>query len=431
MAHGEEWLDKPVPDAIAKVMKARGDAINARLVAGGFETLVPLDGPPNSNGETQPPHFGEITIHADTPGTDDALVVTLGRDKAPPLQTTRVAGYSTGKGETACGYSPRYSATYRDAHSRNLYIVVQMHFNDDCAPPAKVPWIVWPMPSATGATNAAAAPAAGAPATAEIEAITKIVNAQFDHFNDASDDAKLGFAADAIVVGDQGLGTLGRIPDVVVATREVFGGHDDANVAVTLAADGKSAWASGTTTLTLLPRDDASYKAQWRFSDVLAKGATGWKIVAWALTQPMANATANRDAKAGKLQVPTAFTDPNGESKPLDPGDATLRAAFTTLTTDGLDAAAAARSDLVAIGSGPGERTVGGASLAGGWNASWKGKSTISSIVARLAPSGTTGWVAAHVMLAKPGYQLPFTIFAVFDKAPNGWSLVHMHFSVP
>jgi hypothetical protein len=29
------------------------------------------------------------------------------------------------------------------------------------------------------------------------------------------------------------------------------------------------------------------------------------------------------------------------------------------------------------------------------------------------------------------GYKIPFTVFAVFDKAADGaWSLVHIHFAV-
>ena len=58
-------------------------------------------------------------------------------------------------------------------------------------------------------------------------------------------------------------------------------------------------------------------------------------------------------------------------------------------------------------------------------------KTTIVSSVARLAPSGTTGWVAATVELQKTGYKMPFTVFAVFDKDERGaWTLVHIHFAV-
>jgi hypothetical protein len=69
--------------------------------------------------------------------------------------------------------------------------------------------------------------------------------------------------------------------------------------------------------------------------------------------------------------------------------------------------------------------------LAKGWNAAWKGKVAILSSIARLAPSGTTGWVAARVELAKTGYKIQFMLFCVFDKTAAGaWQLVHAHFAV-
>ena len=179
------------------------------------------------------------------------------------------------------------------------------------------------------------------------------------------------------------------------------------DVQVVIAKDGTSAWASGATT-------------EVRASDVLVKAPGGWQIAGAAWTNAVDNDKANTDAKAGKL-------------KPRElggPGDASLADAFRKLTTEGVDAAAAANKDLVAIGSGPGERTVGGAGFARAWNAAWKGKVTIASLVARTTPSGTTGWVTASVELQKSGYKIPFLIFAVFDKTAAGWSLVHIHFAV-
>lgn len=183
----------------------------------------------------------------------------------------------------------------------------------------------------------------------------------------------------------------------------------EAQLDVATSADGKSAWASFVA------------KDKRRASYVLAAQPDGtWNIIALTATKPVANAAANADAKAGKLAAPVAFT--------ADAGDEALRAAFAKLTTEGMKAA----PSTLAFGSGPGERTTTGDALAKGWNAGWKGKTTITSSIARLAPSGTTGWVAANVMLAKTGYQIPFHLFAVFDKASSGeWTLVHANFSVP
>jgi hypothetical protein len=150
-------------------------------------------------------------------------------------------------------------------------------------------------------------------------------------------------------------------------------------------------------------------------------------VAASVWTQPQGNTAVNKDAKAGKLAARTALEG--------DAGDAGLRAAFDKLITDGLDAAATARKNLVAIGSGPGERTVGGSVLAKAWTAAWKGHLTITSSIARLAPSHTTGWVVTNVELAKGtgkgAYKIPFLVFCVFDKTTSGeWNLVHMVFAV-
>lgn len=199
-------------------------------------------------------------------------------------------------------------------------------------------------------------------------------------------------------------------PDAVATNGDVSAKAKGAvldDVQVMISKDGTAAWGSGST-------------PEVRASDVLIKTPAGWQIVGAAWTLAVDNGKANADAKAGKLK-PRALGGP---------GDEALADAFKKLTTDGVDAAAAANKDLIAIGSGPGERTAGGAAFARAWNAAWKGKLSIDSLAARTTPSGKTGWVTASVQLQKSGYKIPFLIFAVFDKTDAGWSLVHIHFAV-
>jgi len=179
---------------------------------------------------------------------------------------------------------------------------------------------------------------------------------------------------------------------------------------VTLARDGNSAWVS------VASKD-------WRASLVAVK-ATGWRVDSAMWSQGVADATVNTKAKTKALPAIDALTG--------DPGDADLRAAFVAMTKQGLDELAALRPDLVGIGSAPGEQTTTGDILARGWDAAWKGHVTITSIVAHLTPSKTTGSVVATVSLAKPGgYTIPFMVFCVFDEQSDGtWSLVHIHFAV-
>jgi hypothetical protein len=191
---------------------------------------------------------------------------------------------------------------------------------------------------------------------------------------------------------------------------------------VTMAGDGKSAWV----TLNVRAEDWINKPdieiISWRVSELVVKTPDGWAIQAADWTQGVSDAFANTKAKESKK---TASLDLGSK-----PGDASLRAAFGKLTTDGLDATAAARKDLVAIGSAPNERTTGGAIHAKAW-AAWKGKAKVVSSVAGVAPSGTTGWVAANVEVDKGSYKIPFLVFCVFDKTAKGeWSVVHSHFAV-
>src|SRR5262249_15614992 len=147
----------------------------------------------------------------------------------------------------------------------------------------------------------------------------------------------------------------------------------------------------------------------------------------WSSAQ--ANAAINAAATKGKL----AALDSVGDT---DPADASLRAAVTDLVGQGLDAAAAARKDLVAIGSGPNEVTTSGAPLAKAWKAAWAGHMTVLGHPrGQVAPSGTTAWVTVNVKLSKQkgatSYAVPFRLFLVFDKAGGAWSLMHAHFAVP
>jgi len=170
---------------------------------------------------------------------------------------------------------------------------------------------------------------------------------------------------------------------------------------------------------------------EYRVSDVLVRGPERWLIAAamWSEGQP--NAKVNQAAQAGKAPAlpPLAPADDKA-------GDASLRDAFTALLAGPLDAVAAKRATLAAIGSGPKEVSRTGKALAGPWAAAWaKHVTVVGGVIAKVAPGGNTGWVAADVDLdkAKPApYKLRFRVFFVFDRAASGaWTLVHAHFATP
>lgn len=180
---------------------------------------------------------------------------------------------------------------------------------------------------------------------------------------------------------------------------------------VTLAADDKSAW------IAMLVNAKG---VDWRITELAVSTSGGWRIAGGLASVGKDNKAVNAAAKAGKLKLAAL---PDG--KP----DAGLAAAFTALTKGPFDAAAAQRVELLAYGSGPDERTTEGNVLARAWKGSWANKVTIEGpMLTRAAPSGTTGFVIANVLLAKTGYQTPFRIMVVFDKSPS-WSVVQVHFS--
>jgi hypothetical protein len=369
-ADGTNWSETPPAPPIAKVLRERGAKVIARLQ--GFGTLDAIDVPSDS-GEPKPVKIGERTL-ASVEGDDESLEVSLtGPGTAP--RRTRVEAYGSGD----CSFRPSFNRAFMHPAKTTLYVEIQFHFRDDCGaqPPSYIAWAL------------AAGGALGALDEVAAMATTELA-------------PKAPFAADAQIINPRGITPAGTLPFAA----------DPAGDADTLGAevsrDGNAAWTSLTK------------KGAWRASSVMVKTGGGWRIAALDLTEPKDNAAVNRDAKAGKLGALAAL---GGE-----PGDAGLRAAFAKLATDGI---AEGYEDLVAIGSGPGERTVGGATFARAWNAAWKQKVTIGSSIARLAPSGTTGWVVANIELAKKGYKIPFQVFCVFDKDTAGaWTLVHIHFAV-
>jgi hypothetical protein len=162
----------------------------------------------------------------------------------------------------------------------------------------------------------------------------------------------------------------------------------------------------------------------YRASELVTKTKDGWRVTAGLWSEAEPNAEINKAAKAGKLEaLPMIGTG----------GDKSLLDAFTKLTTGTFDDAAAKRKDLVAIGSGPKERTVGGASLAKAWQAAWANRLTIDATLASSDPKATLGFVLANVTLAKKDYKIPFRVLFVFERKTDAdpWSVVHAHFAVP
>jgi len=204
------------------------------------------------------------------------------------------------------------------------------------------------------------------------------------------------------------------------------------DVTIQLARDGKSAWLTFSSKMKFR---GAGKTIDYRISEIAVKTSKGWLIAGGMWSEAASHSAVDAAASAGTIAAPAKLA-----GKIAMKPDARLAAAFTALANTGVDATAAARTDLVVYGSGPGERTVGGGRFARAWAATWVGNVKVDGpLIARVAPSGTTGWVIANVKLVKKKaragaplnatYHVPYRVLCVFDKTDKGWTLVHMHFA--
>lgn len=260
--------------------------------------------------------------------------------------------------------------------------------------------------------------------------LAKLIKAQFDAYVKETENPPVFIDGVKLMVSDgsngwHGFATDGDIPSASAEGRSLKR-HSDSNMQIVVARDGNSAWISFGSTVHFKHGKYAGldeFDTDYRITEIAVKTPNGWRIAGGMWSIPIDNAFVNKQAKAGKQYAGNPIEEGGG--------DASLRAAFAKLTTGPLDATAAARKDLVAFGSGFGERTVGGAVLAKAWTAAWANHLTITDpFVAAGAPSGTTGWVIADVVLDKKTYKVRFRVLFVFDKDESGaWSLVHAHFA--
>ena len=273
---------------------------------------------------------------------------------------------------------------------------------------------------------------AGRPA----DEVTKLVDLQIKAWSKAGmdlDGEALYVAGARFTVTGDSRDEDGPSVDVGDLARGVIGAEDAieeklSNRTVTVSRDGKTAWTSFEIAMkvemTLAPGEHETYDRNFRVTELAVATKDGWKLAGGMWSSPEPNDAVNRDARAGKRKL--------GEL-PAASDSKTLLDVYTAMLATKTPATA---KDLVAIGSASGERTVGGATFAKAWDATWRGHVTaLGQPIVRVAPSGTTGWVTANVALTKKvgaaSYAIPFRLFLVFDQGDGGaWTLAQVHFAV-
>jgi len=283
-----------------------------------------------------------------------------------------------------------------------------------------------------GATSAAHAKSRPTNANAEIEALVAQQVGAADTRSEP-DEAKAPYADGAMICVTDGKdgNREGPIVDPTGIGLDNLQGHDEKHVEVQRSRDGRTAWVSFETDVTLAyyGRDpdtaeavDMKMEETYRVSDVLVQIDGRWRIVASVWSEGVANAEAN---KAARSRNPPRFTPLPATAKP----DASLVAALTAWNGGAVAATAAKRT--VVFGSAPGERSTDGAAFRTAWLAGWSGHVGVEpAAIVALAPSGTTGWILADLVRDKGSHKVPFRVLLVFDRlGDGGWQLVHAHFA--
>ncbi len=197
------------------------------------------------------------------------------------------------------------------------------------------------------------------------------------------------------------------------------GKHTVRELRVVLARDGASAWASFDVKVSV----DGLAKTgvvDFRATELFVKGSAGWQVRAAAWSTAMSARALAKALKASKLaRLETVFDQ--------DLGDRDVLVAVKTFARDGLDATAATRTDLVAIGVASGERVLGGKLVAAKLAKNWAKTITLTGAT-WAATAGTTACATVNAEIQRGATTLPARLFVIFERAEGGnWSPVLVH----
>jgi len=269
-------------------------------------------------------------------------------------------------------------------------------------------------PSAIADAAMVSGPPAAPPAGLPRDDIAKLVAQQIEAASDRADpeDAKAPYADGVKIVITDAKHASNPLLDPTEIKLDRLQNHAENNLEVQLSRDGNTAWASVETEVAL---------QTYRISDVVAKIGGRWRIVASVWSEGVDNVKANKAAQGRK--PPQLAPLGGGKPDPWMEGELIAWKGGALTTT-------IARKAIV-FGSALGERTTDGPSFRKAWYATWANHVGIEpQKIAALAPSGTTGWVVANIILDKKTHKVPFRMFVVFDKDADGnWQLVHVHFA--
>lgn len=260
----------------------------------------------------------------------------------------------------------------------------------------------------------------------EVAAITAVIEEQFAGFRDTKRASV--YTKDAMVAMTGGTSTpqVNKLDHAdgkwTIFGPATVGKHKVRDLRVSVAKDGKAAWASFVAKVTVdgLAKSGA---VDFRVTELLVSTASGWRVRAGAWSLGVGAAAIAKAAKTERFAtLETVFDQDLGEREVI--------AAVKALGTTALDATATARTDLVSVGPTPGEVTVGGKKVAAKHKKDWLEKLSVTGSVWGVT-AGTAACATANVELVRGKATVPGRVFAVFEKDASGaWSPVLVHVAV-
>jgi len=264
---------------------------------------------------------------------------------------------------------------------------------------------------------------AGPKVSPETSAIASVIDEQFAGFRDTKRTSV--YAKDAMIAMTGGTSTpqVNKLDHAdgkwTIFGPATVGKHKVRDLRVTVAKDGKAAWASFVVKVTVdgLAKSGA---VDLRATELFVATSGGWQVRAAAWSLGVSAAAIAKAAKAESFAtLETVFDQNLGEREVI--------AAAKALGTTALDAT---RADLISVGPTPGELTVGGKKVAARHKKEWLDKLSVTGSVWGVT-AGTAACATANVQLVRGKATVPGRLFAVFEKDANGtWVPVLVHVAV-
>ncbi len=282
-----------------------------------------------------------------------------------------------------------------------------------------------------------------APADAIKAAITGLMQAQYAAIDKGDVDGwAVGLAPDVFFIGSAATEAIAGKDAVVADLKAVFGpalqnggkfATKSAGLVIGVSPDLKAAWVADELEITITIGDQVM-PLPFRITELFVEKDGQWLVVATAWSHAMSDADAFKAVGEGKLPAPAAIADQ------IDAGAEPLAEAFNATVNDvnAFLATIPDRDDAFVFGTAAEEKIPGGANIKAAFGQLVQALSVTTTknggVRAGIAPSGTTGYIAANLDFGATvegnKVTVPYRFMGVYINEEGAWKLVQVHFSI-